>query len=169
MKTVRDNFHYSMFNEMEEKIKNGNSAGSYLEKVLANKEELGMSRDEIVFLGNVLMDAGGETTASSLQNMSLAIMTYTEQVKKVQAEIDSVVGPDRLPSIEDLDSLPYLKAFIAEVSRLPFSLYAYVLPFVPGQPIPSLASHWIASSSDRRHSLQGLCDSQRRHVIHEYL
>jgi len=133
MQTVRDNFHYSMFNEMEDKIKNGNSAGSYLEKVLANQEELGMSREEMVILGNVLMDAGGETTAASLQNMSLAIMTYPEQVKKIQDEIDSVVGHNRLPSIEDLESLPYLKAFIAEVSFPPFphhddSYYSHFRP-----------------------------------------
>ena len=42
---------------------------------------------------------------------------YPEVQKKAQAEIDAVVGTDRLPEIEDRPSLPYINALIKELMR----------------------------------------------------
>lgn len=37
--------------------------------------------------------------------------------ERAQAELDSVVGPDRLPTFADRDSLPYINALVKEVLR----------------------------------------------------
>ena len=42
---------------------------------------------------------------------------YPEVQKKAQAEIDSVVGPNRLPDFHDRPSLPYVNAVVKESSR----------------------------------------------------
>lgn len=42
---------------------------------------------------------------------------YPDVQKKVQAELDSVVGPNRLPELGDYESLPYIKATIKEALR----------------------------------------------------
>ena len=42
---------------------------------------------------------------------------YPEVQKKAQAEIDAVIGPDRLPDFEDRPSLPYINAVLKEVMR----------------------------------------------------
>ena len=42
---------------------------------------------------------------------------YPEVQKKAQAEIDTVVGPNRLPDFHDRPSLPYINAVIKELSR----------------------------------------------------
>jgi hypothetical protein len=42
---------------------------------------------------------------------------FPDVQKKAQAEIDAVVGPDRLPSFADRDSLPYTEALVKEVFR----------------------------------------------------
>ena len=42
---------------------------------------------------------------------------YPEAQKKAQAEIDTVVGPNRLPDFHDRPSLPYINAVIKELSR----------------------------------------------------
>lgn len=42
---------------------------------------------------------------------------YPDAQKKAQAEIDSVIGPDRIPSYEDKESLPYVDALTSEVLR----------------------------------------------------
>ena len=42
---------------------------------------------------------------------------HPEAQKKAQAELDAVVGPDRLPTFEDRESLPYLNALLREVLR----------------------------------------------------
>jgi cytochrome P450 len=63
----------------------------------------------------VLMDAGAETTASFVHNIVLAFLSYPECLKHAQKEIDLVIGSSRLPTMEDYDKLPYLKAFVEEV------------------------------------------------------
>ena len=40
---------------------------------------------------------------------------YPEVQKKAQAEIDAVVGPDRLPDFHDRPSLPYINAILKEL------------------------------------------------------
>lgn len=47
----------------------------------------------------------------------LAAVTYPEARRKAQAEIDSVVGRERLPSFDDRPRLPYIEAFYREVMR----------------------------------------------------
>jgi cytochrome P450 len=42
---------------------------------------------------------------------------YPEVQKKAQAEIDAVVGPNRLPEFHDRPSLPYINAITKETSR----------------------------------------------------
>ena len=42
---------------------------------------------------------------------------YPEVQKKAQAEIDAVVGPNRLPDFQDRPSLPYINAVVKESSR----------------------------------------------------
>lgn len=46
--------------------------------------------------------------------------TYTDQPSlqiKVQAYIDEMVGRDRMPTSDDLDQLPYIRAFVLEILR----------------------------------------------------
>ena len=42
---------------------------------------------------------------------------YPEVQKKAQAEIDAVVGSNRLPDFNDRPSLPYINAVVKESSR----------------------------------------------------
>lgn len=45
------------------------------------------------------------------------MILYPEAMCTAQAEIDAVVGRDRTPTFEDIDSLPYIQAVIKEVLR----------------------------------------------------
>ena len=47
----------------------------------------------------------------------LAMTIYPEVFKKAQAEVDSVVGNERLPTMEDRDALPYVNAICTELLR----------------------------------------------------
>ncbi len=42
---------------------------------------------------------------------------YPEVQKKAQAELDAVVGPNRLPTFQDRPNLPYLNAVALEALR----------------------------------------------------
>ena len=54
---------------------------------------------------------------------TVAALYFPESLEKIQAELDSVVGRDHMPTFDDEGSLPYLVAFIKEVTR-------YVLRFL---------------------------------------
>lgn len=45
------------------------------------------------------------------------LIIFTEVLKKAQAEIDAVVGSDRLPSFSDREHLPYVNAVMTEALR----------------------------------------------------
>ncbi|KAG1741079.1 cytochrome P450 [Suillus lakei] len=60
---------------------------------------------------------GADTTVSAIYSLFLAMTLFPDAQRKAQAEIDAVVGPDRLPSFVDRDSLPYTEALVKEVLR----------------------------------------------------
>ncbi|EUC67801.1 cytochrome P450 family protein [Rhizoctonia solani AG-3 Rhs1AP] len=43
---------------------------------------------------------------------------YPEAAKKAQAEIDSIVGRERIPNLQDRPALPYTEAFVQEIMRM---------------------------------------------------
>lgn len=52
-----------------------------------------------------------------LISSTVAAICFPEVLKRIQAELDSVVGRDRMPTFDDERSLPYLVAFGKEVNR----------------------------------------------------
>ena len=47
----------------------------------------------------------------------LAMSVYPDVQRKAQAELDAVVGHDRLPTFQDRDRLPYINAICNEALR----------------------------------------------------
>ena len=45
------------------------------------------------------------------------MLHYPEAMKKAQAELDEVIGHERMPGYEDRDTLPYVRALINETLR----------------------------------------------------
>ena len=68
-----------------------------------------MSRD---FIAHYLRQ-----TAAALTTFMLAIVLHPEVMRSAQAQIDAVVGHDRLPTANDRDKLPYFAAIVKEVLR----------------------------------------------------
>ena len=64
-----------------------------------------------------LFGAGADTTASTLCSAVLALVTNGETLDAVHAEMDHVMGTERMPTFDDEASLPYLRAFCKEVLR----------------------------------------------------
>ncbi|KAL9961429.1 hypothetical protein ACROYT_G030367 [Oculina patagonica] len=62
--------------------------------------------------------AGMETTGSTLCWAMLYLIHNPVVQQKLHQELDQVIGPDRLPELEDKKNLPYLEATITETLRL---------------------------------------------------
>ncbi|KAH6879558.1 cytochrome p450 monooxygenase [Thelonectria olida] len=75
------------------------------------------SDDAAGYISGSLLEAGSDTTASTLYGFILAILIWPEIQKRGQEEIDRVVGHDRLPTMEDYDQLPFIRCCIKESLR----------------------------------------------------
>ncbi|KAJ7621360.1 cytochrome P450 [Roridomyces roridus] len=115
-KMQRD-LYFGLLDETKERVARGEDNGSYMEEILRNQEELGMDREMAGYLGGILIEGGSDTTSAFLQTLVLALTAYPDAQRKAQEEMDRVVGSQRLPTLEDLDHLPYTRALILETHR----------------------------------------------------
>ena len=56
-------------------------------------------------------------TVSALQTFFLAMVLYPAAQAQAQAQLDSVIGTNRLPEFDDTSSLPYIEAILMETLR----------------------------------------------------
>jgi cytochrome P450 len=78
---------------------------------------------------------------------------YPEAVKKAQVEIDSVVGRERIPSLDDRLALPYTDALVQEVMRMyppaPVGMYMIPPPLFPYLTLlPQVWRIWLLKKSN---------------------
>ncbi|GIZ40708.1 hypothetical protein CKM354_000403600 [Cercospora kikuchii] len=89
----------------------------YVRLWLRAKNALESGKGTAAYISGSLLEAGSDTTAAILYGFILACIIWPDVQKKVQAEIDRVVGSERLPTIEDYDRLHYVRACIKESLR----------------------------------------------------
>lgn len=61
--------------------------------------------------------AGAVTSSRSIHAFLLAMTVFPSVQEKACEEIDRVVGPERLPTLDDFDDMPYLRAVVLENFR----------------------------------------------------
>lgn len=82
----------------------------------AQKAE-GFSDDQAGYISGTLLEAGSDTTSSTLYGFVQAMLLFPDVQRKVQEEIDRVVGPNRMPTMEDEQDLQYVRACMKESLR----------------------------------------------------
>ncbi|PCH39549.1 cytochrome P450 [Wolfiporia cocos MD-104 SS10] len=65
----------------------------------------------------MLLGAGVETTTAVLETFLLAMVMYPECFAKAQKEMDRITEAERLPTLDDKESLPYLECILKETYR----------------------------------------------------
>ncbi|KAL0064770.1 hypothetical protein AAF712_008317 [Marasmius tenuissimus] len=71
----------------------------------------------ILWAAGSMYGAGGESTYASILSFIIAMARFPAVQKKIQDEIDAVVGRERLPTVSDQPSMPYVNAAVKEVLR----------------------------------------------------
>jgi cytochrome P450 len=56
-------------------------------------------------------------TVSTMHSLFLALVLYPQVQRRAQAELDAVIGRDRLPTFDDRMRLPYIEALCKELMR----------------------------------------------------
>lgn len=65
-----------------------------------------------------MLFAGAETQSTTLEWAMAYLLRNPEVMQRAQAELDSVIGTDRVVCEADLENLPYLDAVVKEVLRV---------------------------------------------------
>uniref|UniRef100_A0A7N8WXN1 Cytochrome P450 2J2-like n=1 Tax=Mastacembelus armatus TaxID=205130 RepID=A0A7N8WXN1_9TELE len=81
-------------------------------------KDSGFDLDNLCFCTLDLFGAGAETTTTTLHWGLLYMILYPDIQERVQAEIDTVVGSSRQPSLTDRENMPYTDAVIHEIQRM---------------------------------------------------
>lgn len=89
----------------------------FCEELVKSQKAEGFSDDQAAYISGTLLEAGSDTTSSTLYAFVQAMLLYPEVQKKAQAEIDRVVGCERLPNMEDEMDLQYVRAIMKETLR----------------------------------------------------
>ncbi|XP_072037042.1 cytochrome P450 2J4-like [Amphiura filiformis] len=76
-----------------------------------------LREDNMRALLYLMFFAGADTTSTTLDWCCLYMMAYPDIQKKIQEEMDAVVGCNRLPQVSDQEQLPYTRAAILEIQR----------------------------------------------------
>ncbi|EKG13898.1 Cytochrome P450 [Macrophomina phaseolina MS6] len=75
------------------------------------------SDDLAAYTAGTLFEAGSDTTSSTLYGFVQAILLYPATQRAAQAQLDAIVGPTRLPTLDDAPRLPYVVACVKEAMR----------------------------------------------------
>ncbi|KAM8939427.1 cytochrome P450 2U1 [Pelodytes ibericus] len=80
--------------------------------------ETSFDAEYLFYIIGDLFIAGTDTTTNTLLWSLLYMCVHTDVQEKVQAEIDSVIGRHRPPSLTDKSQMPFTEATIMEVQRM---------------------------------------------------
>ncbi|CAE6362717.1 unnamed protein product [Rhizoctonia solani] len=118
---MRTRYANETFGMVFDQVKNGQvERPSYVSGLLEAKGGVNVSESDIDLIkwtATSLFTAGTTTTGSVVNSFFLIACLYPEVMKKAQDEIDSVVGRERIPNLQDRTSLPYTEAVVLEVMR----------------------------------------------------
>ncbi|KIJ96912.1 hypothetical protein K443DRAFT_681925 [Laccaria amethystina LaAM-08-1] len=110
------------YRRVKGELEAGNARPSILQSMISKlPDESDPKRAEAEEMAKAVTGAayggGSDTTIAAVQAFFLAMAMHADVQHKAQAEIDAVVGQDRLPDFSDRAKLPYVNAIVKETLR----------------------------------------------------
>jgi cytochrome P450 len=103
--------------EWHEKTLKKGEVRDFTDIMLTEEGDDKLTKEEIRSIIWDTMAGGIDTSALSFEWLVYILTNYPDVQKKIHDELDRVVGPDRLPTLDDVDKLQYLNATICELFR----------------------------------------------------
>jgi cytochrome P450 len=101
----------------KEESRNGTIKPCFCEELVTAQKAEGFSDDQAAYIAGTLLEAGSDTTSSTLYAFVQAMLLYPDVQKKAQEDIDRVVGTNRLPTMDDDSECQYVRACMKETLR----------------------------------------------------
>ncbi|KAK5652310.1 hypothetical protein OQA88_10660 [Cercophora sp. LCS_1] len=89
----------------------------FSEELVAVQKAEGFDDAQASYITGTLLEAGSDTTSSTLYAFVQAMLLYPEVQRKAKEEVDRHVGPDRLPTMDDWENLHYIRCIMKESLR----------------------------------------------------
>ncbi|KAI0757953.1 cytochrome P450 [Fomes fomentarius] len=106
-------FLHTPFEQVKKQMAEGTAVPCYTATML---EETG-DEEGVRSTAGITYSGGFDTTVSTMMTTMVCVVRDPIVQARVQAELDIVVGKDRLPTFSDRDKLPYLHCVITEAIR----------------------------------------------------
>ncbi|KAK0622035.1 cytochrome P450 [Bombardia bombarda] len=104
------------YQDTRARLKDGTSKPCCCIDLLRLQKEQNFSEDLACYMSGSLLQAGSETTSAVLIGFFQAMVIFPEVARLAQAELDRVCG-DRLPDLNDVHDLPYIRGCMKESLR----------------------------------------------------
>ncbi|KAF2027348.1 putative O-methylsterigmatocystin oxidoreductase [Setomelanomma holmii] len=77
-----------------------------------------ISETQAAFVAGTMIEAGSETTSSALNSAIKYLAKFPEAQRQAHAELDRIIGDNRIPTFDDEDALQFIRATVKEVLRI---------------------------------------------------
>ncbi|KAF8974327.1 cytochrome P450 [Flammula alnicola] len=104
-------------NFVKQQVASGTAEVSFSSTLLQEKQLSAEEEFDLKWSAASLYSGAADTTVSAMNSFFLALALHPDVLKKAHAEIDAVVGSDRIPTYADRPYLPYINALVMEVFR----------------------------------------------------
>ncbi|KAJ5631511.1 cytochrome P450 oxidoreductase [Penicillium longicatenatum] len=115
--TVERKSYVGHWMKSKQALDSGKSLPCFCNDIYQAQTREGFDDDLAGYICGSLLEAGSDTTAATLYAFVQATLVWPEVQRKAQEEIDRVVGLDRLPTMDDYESLPYIRWCVKESLR----------------------------------------------------
>lgn len=106
-----------LMNNVKAQMQRGTAPPSVAKLAIEKQSDFGLNDLETAYALSSPWMAGVGTTSATIDVFFLAMLHNPSVMRKAQAELDSVIGMDQLPTFDDIPSLPYIQALINETTR----------------------------------------------------
>ena len=103
--------------KVEKAMREGTARDSVYRHLLENRSESVLSDEEVAATFESMVGGGTRSPYNALVSYLYLMMEHPEWLQKLQEEVDSVVGADRLPTTTDIPKLPTVRAIVKEQIR----------------------------------------------------
>lgn len=125
-----------LFANLKDQMARGKAPECFVKQMIETQfEKLGISQLQGAFLAGcrltyespqiqisdfelAMIEAGSETTSSTLNSAIKYLAANPDAQIKAQAELDAVIGPLRSPKFDDEENLTYIRAIVKEILRI---------------------------------------------------
>ncbi|RDX54729.1 cytochrome P450 [Lentinus brumalis] len=111
---------YTPYNIVKERVARGVASPSYVSNCIgaSSADKLAKAKEEaIMWTAASLYTGGTDTTIAGILSFFLAMSLHPDVQRRGREEILGHIGTERLPTLDDKPSLPYIEAIVKEVLR----------------------------------------------------